>query len=160
MTCLYCGLCLAGYAQKQPVSKQEIMELKAVYTEFDKAAQIQDTTTLEKFLDDNYVLESGSKKLNKKQALKGMTDDSGLIKEFTRAESRIETVEKIGGSFVVTLTFTTVGKVVIPSGRILEFTTSTRSTDLWTKDQSGNWRQKLQISRGTDVFIDAKKSEG
>ncbi|HSK74656.1 MAG TPA: DUF4440 domain-containing protein [Pyrinomonadaceae bacterium] len=161
LMCLFFALSLIVSAQnKAAINEKDVEELKTIYVEFDEAAKNQDSKALEKYLDENYILESGTKRLNKKQALNGMRDYSGMIRGFTLAQSRIEKIEKIGSRYIMTVTFFSAGKVQMPSGRILDFTTTTKSTDFWHKDRKGQWRQSMQISRETDVFIDPKKLEG
>lgn len=161
LMCLFFALSLAVSAQnKAAINEKDVKELETIYVEFDEAAKNQDSKALEKYLDENYILESGTKRLNKKQALNGMRDYSGMIRGFTLAQSRIEKIEKIGSRYIMTVTFFSAGKVQMPSGRILDFTTTTKSTDFWHKDRKGQWRQSMQISRETEVFIDPKKLEG
>lgn len=160
LMCLFFALSLAASAQKKAaINEFALKELKTIYAEFDEAAKNQDSKALEKYLDENYILESGTKRMNKKQALNGMRDYSGMIRSFTLAQSRIEKIEKIGGKYVLTVTFFTAGQVTMPSGRFLDFTTTTKSTDFWHRDKKGQWRQSMQISRDTEVFIDPKKLE-
>lgn len=160
LMCIFFALSLVVSAQnKAVINEADVEELETIYAEFDAAAKKQDSKALEKYLDENYILESGTKRLNKRQALSGMRDYSGMIRSFTLAQSRIEKLEKIGGKYILTVTFFTAGKVTMPSGRVLDFTTSTKSTDIWHKDRKGQWRQSMQISRDTEVFIDPKKLE-
>lgn len=153
--CIFFGLSLSLSAQ-QRAGAQNIKELKAVYTELDKATRELDTKVFEKYLSENYLLEADEEIIDKRQMLNNLKDQFALIQEISESVSTIEKIEIIQNSYVLDVVTILVGKIKTSNGKIKGFSVISRSTDVWRKDGKGNWRQNTQIDRGNQVEIDRK----
>lgn len=136
---------------------EDINELKIVYTKLDNAAKTLDLRTFEKYLGENFKLETVEENLNKKQMLAKLKDQFAKVNEISEAASTIDKIEAIDGNYVLDVTFVMVGKLALPGGKSVKFSITSKSTDIWHRDRWGNWQEHRQIDLGNKIEIDNKK---
>ncbi|MBA3632681.1 MAG: hypothetical protein H0W58_07715 [Acidobacteria bacterium] len=155
--CVFFGLNLAASAQNKKVDKKDVAQLTKIYREFDEATKKLDIIVIEKYLDEGYTIESGKEILDKKQTLERVKVFYTAIKEVSEVASTIEKVTVAGGNYVLEVVSTTKGKLALADGRIVDFSTMSKSTDFWRKNKKGEWKEYRQIDRDTRMFIDGKE---
>ncbi len=155
--CVFFGLNLAVSVQNKTVDKKDVAQLTKIYREFDEATKKLDVKVIEKYLDGGYTIKSGEEILDKKQTLERVKFFYAAIKEVSEVASTIEKVVVASGNYVLEVVSTTKGKLALADGRIVDFSTISKSTDFWRKNKKGEWKEHSQIDRGTRMFIDGKE---
>lgn len=148
---------IASFAQSKTVSKKDAAALTKIYQDFDDADKKLDLKRIEKYLGDDYSLESGKEKFSKKQTLERLKTFFSAVKEISEAKSTIEKIELAGGKYTLQVTSTTKGKMALPNGRVVDIFFTSKSTDFWRKGKENKWQEFKQIDRGTKTVIDGKE---
>ena len=147
LTCILFCLGEIVSAQTETPSKTDVWELKKIYAELDNAAKKLDSRAVEKYLAENYKLEAEDEKIDKREMLVRLKKHFSSLASVNDAVSTIEKVMVVENHYVLEVTNFTKGTVVTPEGRTLEFSVTTKSTDIWKRDRFGNWRQNTQFYR-------------
>jgi len=147
----------AALAQSAMVGEKDAAELRKIYRDIDEADKKLVLELIEKYLGEDYSVETGGERLNKKQVIERLKTFYGAVKEITEAKSTIEKIELIEGRYAVQVDSITVGKFVLPDGKIADFLFTSKTTDYWRKGKGNKWQQTTQIDRGTKILIDGKE---
>lgn len=150
------GLNFSVSAQDK-IYKDDIRELKVIYTKLDKAAQDLDLKMFEIYLGENFRLETAEENLNKQQMLIRLRSQFALVNEISEATSIINEIKVIDGNYVLHVTFVLVGKLVAPNGKSVKFIITSKSTDIWHRDRWGNWQEHRQIDLGNKIEIERRR---
>lgn len=146
----------AAFAQSKTVDEKDAAELTKIYREIDEADKKLVLEVIDKYLGDDYSVESGGEKMNKKQAIERVKDFYRTVKEITEAKSTIKKIEFAGGRYAVEVDSITVGKMILPDERVVDFFFTSKTTDFWRKDKKNRWLETAQVDRGTKIIIDGK----
>lgn len=135
----------------------DVEDLKTIYAKLDKAAKNADLRTFEKYLGENYRLETVDESLNKRQTLVRLKSQFALTDEISEAISTIDDVKAIGDKYVLDVTSVLVGELAMPNGKLVKFSITSKSTDVWHRNRQGNWQVQRQIDLGNKIEIERKK---
>ena len=136
---------------------EDVEELKTIYAKLDEAAKSADLKMFETYLGENFRLETAEENLNKQQTLVRMRSQFAMVSEITEAVSTITEIKVIDDNYVLNVTFVLIGELVALNGRSVKFTITSKSTDIWHKDRSGNWQEHRQIDLGNTIEIESKR---
>jgi ketosteroid isomerase-like protein len=154
--CLLFGLSFAAFAQDKTVDKKDVEELKKIYQEFDAAAKNRDISIVEKYLDENYEIESSGEKVNRAETIARLKQFFAMTTEISEAVSKIEKVKVADGNYFLETSGVIKGKLKMPDGSTASFEMQIKSTDVWIKTEDG-WKENTQIDRGSKMLINGKE---
>ena len=156
LTCILLCFNVIISAQSDVPAQRDVQELKNIYSELDSATRKLDSRAVEKYLAENYKLEAEEEKLDKRETLVRLKKHFSTVASIIEAVSTVEKVLVVENNYVLEVTNFTKGTVKTPDGRMLEFSVTTKSTDIWKRDRFGNWRQNTQFYRDYIIAADNK----
>ncbi len=158
LLCALSGFTSAALAQQSKmVNEKDAAELTEIYREIDEADEKMVLEVIDKYLGDDYSVESNGEKFNKKQTVKRVKEFYKFVKEISEAKSTIKKIEPVKGQYAVEVDSITVGKMYLPNEKIVDFYFTSKTTDFWRRDKQNKWRETAQIDRGTKIVIDGKE---
>lgn len=158
LLCVFLGFTFSALAQNgKAVDEKDAAELTKIYREIDEADEKMVLEVIDKYLGDDYSVESNGEKFNKKQTVERVKEFYKYVKEISEAKSTIKKIESVKGQYAVEVDSITVGKMYLPNEKIVDFYFTSKTTDFWRKDKQNKWRETAQVDRGTKIVIDGKE---
>jgi hypothetical protein len=154
---VFSGFAVGALAQSAAANDNDSAELAKIYREFDAAEKKMIPLLIEKYLGEDYSVETDGEKLDKKQVVERVKDFFERVDEITESKSTINKIEVENGLFAVEVDALTRGKFALGGKRTADFLFTSKTTDFWRKDRAGKWREVKQIDRGTKITIDGKE---
>jgi ketosteroid isomerase-like protein len=150
------GLSVVSFAQGKTADENDVRQLKAIYKEFDEASKKLDIKTTEKYLDENYILETGETKASRAEVVSRVKQFFAMTEKITEATSKIEKVKVADGKYFLEVSSVTKGILKTADGKSASFEFKGKSTDIWTKTDA-RWKEIRQIDLGVKFYINGKE---